>query len=108
MRADQTFKERLVKGITDELAAKLTESDLGYNGVAHGLPSDYLIGEIEDANVLIQNSLWQSVPLGQLHTVQQLTSLQDRSDWIWNQKEQIELLRSKFDELCERIVAVCV
>jgi chromosome partitioning protein len=107
VRADQTFKERLVEGITDDLAGNLTAANLGYNGVANGLPEDFLIGDIEDANVLIQNSLWQNVPLGQLHTVQQLTNLQDRTAWIWNQLEQIELLRSKFDELCTRIESVC-
>jgi chromosome partitioning protein len=108
VRADETFKERLVKGITDDLAGKLTVDNLGYNGVANGLPGDFLIGDIEDANVLIQNSLWQNVPLGQLHTVQQLTNLQDRTAWIWNQRQQIDLLRSKFDELCIRIESVCV
>lgn len=108
VRADQTFKDRLVEGITSDLAGKLPAVYLGYDGVANGLPADYLIGDIEDANVLIQNSLWQSVPLGQLHTVQQLTNLQDRTAWIWNQLEQIDLLRSKFDELCRRIETVCV
>lgn len=108
VRADQTFKERLVEGITNDLAGNLTEAKLGYNGVATKLPADYLIGDIEDANVLIQNSLWQSVPLGQLDTVQQLTNLQDRTAWIWNQLEQIDLLRTKFDKLCSRIETVCV
>ncbi len=107
VRADQTFKERLVEGITIDLVGNLTVANLGYNGVANGLPADYLVGGIEDANVLIQNSLWQNVPLGQLHTVQQLTNLQDRTAWIWNQLEQINLLRSKFDELCTRIQSVC-
>lgn len=108
VRADQTFHDRLVSAISTDLVAKLQSAALGYNGVASNLPANHLVGDIEDANVLIQNSLWQSVPLGQLHTVQQLTNLQDRTDWIWNQREQIDLLRSKFGELCDRVQAACV
>lgn len=108
VRADRTFHDRLTQAITNDLVSKLNDPKLGYAAVASGLPDGYQIGDIEDANVLIQNSLWQNVPLGQLNTVQQLTDLQDRSAWIWNQLDQIELLRTKFVEMCQRIQTVCV
>ena len=67
----------------------------------------YLIGDIEDANVLIQNSLWLSVPIGQLEHHQQVTDLQDRRKWAANQIEQIQLLQRKFTELAMNVCHVC-
>ncbi len=107
VQADRTFHDRLNGAIAEDLVSPLRPARLGYDGVAGSLTPPYRIGDIEDANVLIQNSLWQNVPLGQLHTVQQLTSLQDRSAWAWNQLEQIDLLRSKLGELSERVEAIC-
>jgi chromosome partitioning protein len=77
VQADKTFHERLAGQIGKDLVTPLLSPGIGYRGVATDLNEPYQIGEIEDANVLIQNSLWQNVPLGQLHTVQQLKTLQD-------------------------------
>ncbi len=107
VQADQTFHNRLSEAVADDLVARLRSTKLGYNGIAGNLEAPYRIGDIEDANVLIQNSLWQNVPLGQLHTVQQLTDLQDRKAWAPNQLEQIELLRTKFDELSQNVESIC-
>jgi hypothetical protein len=68
----------------------------------------YRIGDIEDANVLIQNSLWLNVPIGQLEDHQQVTSLQDRQRWADNQIEQIRLIRTKFDSTANLIEQICV
>lgn len=108
VRADQTFHDRLTEAVENDLVARLIPASLGYEGVAPNLPAGNLIGEVEDANVLIQNSLWQNIPLGQLHTVQQMANLQDRAAWLWNQREQIDLLRAKFEELATRIETICV
>jgi len=108
VQADATFRQRLETAIREDLVDKLKARELPYDAVAGYPRDDYMVGDIEDANVLIQNSLWQNVPLGQLHTVKQLTNLQDRTEWIWNQKEQIDLLRSKFDELAEAVESICV
>jgi chromosome partitioning protein len=108
VQADQVFLKRLSQAVTEDLVSCLKHDLLGYNGVAFNIPEYYLIGDIEDANVLIQNSLWQSVPLGQLETVRQLTELQERTGWSQTQMEQIRLLRMKFEELSQRIETVCV
>lgn len=66
-----------------------------------------MIGDIEDMNVLIQNSIWQSIPVGQLENVRPLQKLRDRGTWANNQIEQIRLLKRKFRELATNIVNIC-
>ena len=80
----------------------------GYKPVAEIHSSDYRVGDIEDANVLIQNSLWLSVPLSQLHHHQQVVTLQDRRTWAQNQIDQIQLLGRKVDELAAEVEYSCV
>lgn len=107
VQADQTLHDRIVRAIVDDLVEPLRVG-VGPHSVAGNLPSDFRVGDVEDANVLVQNSLWQNVPVGQLHTVQQVKSLQDRRAWADNQIEQIELFRTKFDACAEQIETVCV
>lgn len=107
VQADQTFHDRLRNAVQAHLIVPLRNTE-SYNAVADGLPDGGRIGDIEDGNVLVQNSLWQNVPLGQLHTVQQLTILQERTAWAANQLEQIELLGAKFKELANNVVDICV
>jgi hypothetical protein len=80
----------------------------GFNPIAQNIPTSYRIGDIEDANVLIQNSLWLNVPIGYLDTHQQVISLQDRAQWAENQIEQIKLIRNKFDETAHLIEKICI
>jgi len=108
IQADKTFQDRITESINVDLIPKMSDPKNGYNGVAENLPESYQIGGIEDANVLIQNSLWQNVPMGQLKDHKQLKNLQDRGNWIWNQKAQIDLLDSKFKEIAREIIRVCV
>ena len=108
VQADRAFRNRLSEAVTDDLANTVEKALVGYNGVALHLHEPYLIGDIAETNVLIQNSLWQNVPLGQLDTVRQLTELQERTGWSQTQSEQIILLRSKFEELSQRIESICV
>jgi cellulose biosynthesis protein BcsQ len=107
MHADQTMHNRLSDAMKD-LVQSLQASIQNYAPVAATLPDESRMGDIEDANVLIQNSLWLSVPLGELGSHQQIVSPVDRGNWRPNQREQIELLRSKFDELATNVVTVCV
>ena len=107
-QADKTLHSRITKAIKDDLVDKLEKDITRYKAISPNLPEGFRIGDIEDANVLIQNSLWQNVPLGQLHTVQQVTELQDRRAWAPNQIEQIELIRSKFEEISQNIERVCI
>ncbi|MGI8990262.1 MAG: ParA family protein [Bryobacteraceae bacterium] len=108
IQADLTMHGRVSRAVTDDLAAKLTNRITSFEPVARGLPSNYQIGGIEDANVLIQNSLWLNVPLGQLGNYDQVVSLQDRRRWATNQIEQIDLIRGKFDALSGAVESACV
>ena len=108
MQADKTMHDRLAQAIQDDLVGSLTKHIDGYEPLCSGLARPYRIGDIEDANVLIQNSLWLNVPLGQLDEHDQVASLQDRRGWAGNQIEQIKLLRSKFGEMANSVIAHCV
>lgn len=105
-RADATMHDHVARAIEQALVARLRAIP-GYDSIAQGTTHNYRIGDIEDANVLIQNSLWLSVPLGQLDGHQQVVNLQDRSQWAANQVEQIQLLRSKFHESAQHVSRIC-
>ena len=107
MRADQTMHDRLT-GSVDQLIVSLNDQIHGYSPIATNGAPHSRIGDIEDANVLIQNSLWLHVPLGELMNHDQVVNLQDRSNWRPNQLDQINLLRSKFDQLAANVVQICV
>ena len=105
-RADATMHEHVVAAVQNDLVAPL-QAIPGYNAVGQVDADNFRIGDIEDANVLIQNSLWLNVPLGQLHNHRQVINLQDRSQWAENQLEQIALLRNKFEETASNIIRIC-
>jgi cellulose biosynthesis protein BcsQ len=108
VQADRTMHDRVAEAIQDDLVQVLQTKINGYKPVAHVPTSNYRIGDIEDANVLIQNSLWLNVPIGQLHHHQQVVTLQDRRQWASNQLEQINLIRQKFDETAKLLIEICV
>src|ERR1022692_1578717 len=108
IQADRTMHERVALAIQDDLVARLRRDITSFQPIAPRLGTDYQIGDIEDANVLIQNSLWLNVPIGQLDNYEQVVSLQDRRKWAWNQLEQIGLIRDKFDSTAQVIETVCV
>ena len=99
---------RVVQAVEEDLVGYLNSNITGYQPVANMPHGSYRIGDIEDANVLIQNSLWLNVPIGQLEDHQQVTSLQDRQRWADNQIEQIRLIRTKFDSTANLIEQICV
>jgi chromosome partitioning protein len=108
IQADKTMHDRVATAVANDLVEKLREKITRYNPVVADLPENFRIGDIEDANVLIQNSLWLSVPLGELDAHKQVISLRDRSKWADNQIEQIKLFKEKFNEAAEHIMRVCV
>lgn len=109
IQADRTMHDRVAKAISEDLVKPLKTNIASYSAVATNiLADDFRIGDIEDANVLIQNSLWLSVPIGKLDEHEQVVSLQDRRKWAQNQLDQIELIRSKFDETAQHIISTCV
>lgn len=108
IQADRTMHDRLEKAITEDLVNPLQNKIKNYNPIANGLPSGFRIGDIEDANVLIQNSLWLNVPLSDLDKHEQVVSLRDRRKWAENQIEQIELFKKKFGEAAQHIIDTCI
>lgn len=108
MQADETFHTALQGAINTDLVQKLNASITSYSPVALGVQTVNKIGDIEDANVLIQNSLWLNVPIGQLDGFQQVRSLNNRVNWAQNQVDQILLLRQKMEELADNIIRTCI
>ena len=108
IRADQTMRNRIIEAIDEDLAEVLGARITHYQPVANGLPDDFMVGDFEDANVLIQNSLWLNVPLGELRAHNQVASLRDRQGWAENQVVQIELFKRKFEECAQKLIGVCV
>lgn len=107
-RADSTMHDRIVRAIQDDLVSKISFDIKGYNPVAYGMPKNFRIGDIEDANVLIQNSLWLNVPLGSLEAHGQVDLLRDRQGWSENQVEQIKMFRKKFGDIAGKLISLCV
>lgn len=107
VRADRTFHERIENAISNDLINVLNSRITRYQPVSNTLNNKFQIGAVEDANVLIQNSLWQNIPIGQLDQFQQVTTLQDRINWAPNQIEQIQLLRSAFNQIADNIILNC-
>lgn len=108
MQADETMHNRIVTAIKQDLVDKLNSNISGYSPVAKISSDGYRIGDIEDANVLIQNSLWLNVPIGQLERYKQVSILQNRKKWADNQIEQIQLIGGKFNELAGNVERICI
>ena len=108
IQADQTMHDHVEDAINEKLVQVLREQISSYDPIATGAQPNYRIGDIEDANVLIQNSLWLNVPLADLDQHEQVVSLRDRKKWADNQIEQIHLLRAKFDEAASNLIRLCV
>lgn len=108
MLADETFHNSLQAAIDNDLVQKLNILITNYQPIPTTLGADNKVGDIEDANVLIQNSLWLNVPLGQLHNFQQVKDLNNRANWAQNQIDQINLLRQKMEELADNVIRICV
>jgi cellulose biosynthesis protein BcsQ len=92
IQADQTMHDHVSEAISNNLVSVLQRDIHAYNPIAVRAKPNYRMGDIEDANVLIQNSLWLNVPLGDLDRHEQVVSLRDRKKWADNQVEQIKLL----------------
>jgi cellulose biosynthesis protein BcsQ len=107
-QADETMHNRLIEAIRDDLVNVLRRDITHYSPVANNLPANFRIGDIEDANVLIQNSLWLNVPLADLDQHTPVNSLRDRTGWAENQAEQIRLFKQKFNEAAQHISAICI
>lgn len=101
VRADSIHANNIQSEITNKI---INNPDIG---VAPLLGAVSMIGDVEDMNVLVQNSIWQSVPVSQLNNFRPLKNLQDKGSWAQNQRDQIELLAAKFSDAADNIIRVC-
>ena len=107
-QADETMHKKIEQAVKTNLVEVIEKQITAYKPIANITVDNFRIADIEDANVLIQNSLWLHVPLGQLEGHQQVTTLRDRSKWADNQIEQIRLFRQKFEEAAKLVEQICV
>lgn len=94
----------------DNIATSIQENIISNSNIvsATGLPPNSKVGEIEDMNVLVQNSTWQNTPVSQLETYHPLQKLQRRVNWSKSQIAQIRMLGHKFEEIADSIINICV
>lgn len=102
VRADQIHHDNIAKSIKEEIISNTSIPNVS------GLPVNYRIGEIEDMNVLIQNSTWQNAPVSQLENHHPLKDLQNKGNWSKSQFAQIDLLKNKFGEIADNIINICI
>ncbi|MFH7026685.1 MAG: ParA family protein [Heteroscytonema crispum UTEX LB 1556] len=102
VKADQVHYDKISESIKKELVQKLGTS------VCEGLTENYLIGQIEDMNVLVQNSIWQNVPVSVLDKFHPIKTLQGSGSWSPNQSELIYRLRDRFKEIADNIINNCI
>ncbi|SFX77510.1 ParA family protein [Marinospirillum alkaliphilum] len=107
IQADETMHDKITNAVARDLCDQLKRKIKNYDPVANIDSPHMRIGDIEDANVLAQNSLWLNVPLGRLEHYDQVVSLQDRRKWAHNQIEQIQLLDSKFSDMADNVIRIC-
>lgn len=107
VQADKTMHGKIGEAVQNKLCQRLKDEISTYAPVAKTNTESSKIGDIEDANVLIQNSLHHNAPLGELELFRPLQDLQDRRDWSPSQKEQIKLLKAKFSELADNVIRIC-
>ena len=102
VKADYIHYQEILKSISKEI---INNDNIRKSSV---LPTDYKAGEIEDMNVLIQNSIWQSIPVASLKNYRPMKSLQDKGSWAPRQLTLIDKLDGRFTELANNVIASCI
>jgi chromosome partitioning protein len=104
LRADQAHYENIDKANT-RLAKMLSENIQTYDPVLPSTDNTHNIGRVEDMNVLIQNSLWQNIPVAKLDQHQQVKSLTgDKQKWSAAQISLIGKIRDQINHIADRII----
>lgn len=104
--ADRAHQVAIEQAVSAQLVAPLSKKRI--NLVAKTLASPYQVGEIEDMNVLVQNSLHYNVPVSKLRDFKPMAHDGSTGGWSQNQKLLIERLGTKFDVLADMIIKHCV
>ncbi|MGK9050983.1 AAA family ATPase [Neorhizobium petrolearium] len=104
LRADQAHYEN-IKDANEKLAADLKNSIKTYMPVKDFGQPGFNIGKVEDMNVIIQNSLWQSIPAHKMDAHQQVKNLTgDKQKWSEAQIKLIGDIRQQVDNICNNII----
>lgn len=104
LRADRAHYENINQA-NEALANRLTASIKDYDPVVKVDVGDFNIGMVEDMNVLIQNSLWLSVPAAKLRDYRQVKNLAGESQaWSASQTKLIGKVRDQVDAVADRII----
>jgi chromosome partitioning protein len=105
LRADQAHYQNIDAANT-QLGNNLKNSVKGYDAVLNKKDLSYNIGTVEDMNVLIQNSLWLSVPASKLKDHQQVKSLTgDKQKWSEAQLVLIDKISTQIGAVADNIIA---
>ncbi|WP_281408307.1 ParA family protein [Methylobacterium sp. WL6] len=104
LRADKAHYENINEAI-ENLSESLQKTIKDYNPVMEYTDDDFNIGQVEDMNVLIQNSLWQSVPASKLAAHKQVKDLTgDRAAWSASQIELIGKVENQIHDIAQNII----
>lgn len=101
IRADRVHHDRVQDSIDTNLIANPNVA------CSPTLPVDGQLGQIEDMNTLIQNSIWLSAPIAALDQHRPVSTLRDRGNWAQNQLDQIRELRAAYQEMATNLIASC-
>lgn len=104
LRADQAHYSN-IEDANVKLAETLKKTITHYDPVLEADLKSYNIGNVEDMNVLIQNSLWQNVPATRLNEFQQVKNLSgDKQKWSAAQLELIGKLQAQIGRATDVII----
>ncbi|SDM87064.1 AAA domain-containing protein [Methylobacterium phyllostachyos] len=104
LRADQAHYENIAQA--NQRLADGLKSNIGAHAVRAVEDNDYSIGQVEDMNVLIKNSLWQNIPASKLADHQQVKSLTgDKQKWSEAQLVLIDKVAKQINNIAQNIVA---
>jgi cellulose biosynthesis protein BcsQ len=104
LRADKAHYDNIAAA-NQRLAVDLALNLKSYPAVASVISADYNIGKVEDMNVLIQNSLWQSVPVSKLESYGQVQDLTgNKQKWSENQLRLITIVRNQINAVAKGII----
>jgi chromosome partitioning protein len=104
LRADQAHYQNIEKA-NNSLADSLIKSVKSYNAVRDPGELGFNIGQVEDMNVLIQNSLWLNVPAAKLDQhlqVQNLTG--NKQKWSAAQLKLIGIVRDQINGIADNVL----
>lgn len=104
LRADQAHYESIKKANT-ALAGDIRKNIKNYDPVLDMKNDGFNIGSVEDMNVIIQNSLWQSIPAHKMDKHQQVKNLTaDKQKWSEAQINLIGDINTQVEKIANNII----